>query len=262
MIISLLGEFAMSENTKLIAAKLKFAEQGRFLTGATHLPVDSRVPPGQGLVKGLPVLDLGVQPEIALSAWSLTIDGAVAQPLCLNHQDVARLPHSLVNVDIHCVTSWTRLDSHWEGVLLKDLLHRAQPDASARYVLLHCEDGYTVNLPLADLCGPHSLLASQFQGESITTEHGGPFRLVIPHLYFWKSPKWIRRIEFLVEEIPGFWEQRGYHMRGDPWKEERYGPKQPLPRSVPVESTQQPVFVPKKEPTVLSRVITWWKTYI
>lgn len=252
----------MSENTKLTAAKLKFAEEGRFLTGSTHLPADSRVPPGQGLVKGLPVLDLGVQPEISLKAWSLIIDGAVAHPVCLNHQDIAKLSRSLVNVDIHCVTSWTRLDSHWEGVLLKDLLQGVKPDARAGYVLLHCEDGYTVNLPLADLCGPHSLLAIKFEGEPITTEHGGPFRLVIPHLYFWKSPKWIRRIEFLVDEIPGFWEQRGYHMRGDPWKEERYGPKQPLPVPKPVVQQEQPVFVPKNKKTMLSRVVAWWKTYI
>ena len=245
----------MKNPEKLIAAKILFAEEGRFLTGRTALPEDSRVPPGQGLVKGLPILDLGVQPEIALDAWTLKMEGCVKNPLTLDNLDIRALPQTLIKADIHCVTSWTRLDSHWEGVLLSDLLKSVHVSERALYVLLHCEDGYTVNLLLSDLCAEQSMLAHTFDGEPISTEHGGPYRLVIPSLYFWKSPKWVRRIEFLEDKIPGYWEQRGYHDRGDPWKEQRYGPKQSLPRP-PEAAIAAPVFVTKKN--VWAKFVTWW----
>ncbi len=251
---------AVKDPGKLIAAKLKFAEEGRFLTGDKAQPGNSRIPPGQGLVKGLPVLDLGVQPEIAIEAWTLALEGCVRQPRVLDHQAIASLPQSRISADIHCVTSWTRLDSQWEGVLLTDLVAGLGIDERAPYVLLHCEDDYTVNVRLSDLLASQSMLAHTYDGAPISTEHGGPYRLVIPSLYFWKSPKWLRRIEFLQEKIPGYWEQRGYHDIGNPWREERYGPKQALPR--PAEPTQSPPAPAPQDHSRWRRFVTWFNTYV
>jgi len=124
--------------------------------------------------------------------------------------------------DIHCVTQWSRFDCRWEGVPVPVLLALVRPKPEARFVLLHAHDGYTTNLPLADLARAENLVAFRYAGEPLPRRHGGPLRLVVPHLYFWKSPKWLRRMEFLAADKPGFWEVRGYHRRGDPWAEERY----------------------------------------
>lgn len=250
----------MKNPEKLIASKMRAAETGRFLTGNADLVQGQRIPPGQGLVKGLPVLDLGITPEIDVHAWRLTLDGCVEAPVILDHAAIEALPQTLIKADIHCVTSWTRLDSQWQGVLLADLLMCVKINENVAHVLLHSDDGYTVNLRLSDLYESQSMLAHQFDGEPLSAEHGGPYRLVIPTLYFWKSPKWLTRIEFLEEKIPGFWEQRGYHDIGDPWREERYGPKQTLPKPPSEPAPEMPVVVSK--PSIWKQIKIWWTTYI
>ncbi len=209
-------------DSKLTTTKRRWAELGRFLTGRSSRPESDRLPPGQHLVKNWPVLDLGLTPEIAVSDWRLDVVGAVETPLHLDWQALMAMPQSDVVSDIHCVTTWSRYDNNWTGVATHDLLAAVNPRAEATFVLLGSYDGYTTNVPLADFAAADTLLAHAWQGEPLTTEHGGPLRLVVPHLYFWKSAKWINRIEFLTSEAPGFWERNGYHIYGDPWREQRY----------------------------------------
>lgn len=208
--------------TKLTLSKRRWAEQGKFLTGQTTRPETERLPPGQHLVKNWPVLDLGQQPVIRHENWRLDIKGAVENPVSLDWTAFEGLPESSKLSDIHCVTTWSRYDNHWSGVSTHDLLDLVMPEPEAGFVLLTSYDGYTTNLPLADFASPDAILATHWEGLPITAEHGGPMRLVVPHLYFWKSAKWLNRIEFIKADMAGFWERNGYHMRGDPWREERY----------------------------------------
>ena len=207
---------------KLIETKRKWASEGRLLTGATAEPV-VRLPPGQREVKNWPILDLGIQPEVTTANWKLEIDGLVETPTTLDFAAFMALPQVEMTSDIHCVTQWSRFDNSWVGVATRELLARVRPLPEARFVIQTSYDGYTTNLPLADFAGEDVLLAHRWEGEDIAREHGGPVRLVLPRLYFWKSAKWLTKLSFVAEDQPGFWEVRGYHMRGDPWKEERYG---------------------------------------
>ena len=210
------------DETKLTKTKSRWAELGKFLTGTTARPEDTRLPPGQHLVRNWPVLDLGQTPAIARAAWRLEIAGAVALPTSWTWHDFVSAPQSRKRSDIHCVTTWSRYDNRWEGVSTRDLLDRVMPRPEANFVMLTSYDGYTTNLPLADFAAEDAILATHWEGRPISAEHGGPMRLVVPHLYFWKSAKWLTRIDFLPGDQAGFWERNGYHMRGDPWAEERY----------------------------------------
>lgn len=211
-----------SPETKLTLSKRRWAEQGKFLTGKISRPETDRLPPGQHLVTNWPVLDLGQQPRIQQSEWTLQIVGGVENPVKLDWDAFHQLPQSRKLSDIHCVTTWSRYDNRWQGVSTHDLLDLVMPRPEANFVMLTSYDGYTTNLPLADFASEDGILATAWEGEPLTRDHGGPMRLVIPHLYFWKSAKWLRRIEFLVGDQAGFWEKNGYHMLGDPWREQRY----------------------------------------
>jgi DMSO/TMAO reductase YedYZ molybdopterin-dependent catalytic subunit len=185
----------------------------------------ARVPPGQSRTRKWPVLDAAGPPRIAPEKWKLKVFGNVAQPVEFSWEEFQRLPRVKVFADFHCVTRWSRLSNLWEGVSTRELLGRAGGATSeARYVLAHGYDGsWTTNLPLADFLAEDALVAFLHDGEPISLEHGGPARLIIPRLYAWKSAKWLAGLELLNEDRAGFWERNGYHMRGDPWREERYG---------------------------------------
>ncbi|HEX2582412.1 MAG TPA: sulfite oxidase-like oxidoreductase [Dongiaceae bacterium] len=208
---------------KLIASKEKWAREGRSLTGRHGRKDEERLPPGQRLVTNWPVLDLGVQPHVPLERWQLQIDGLVDHPVTLGWEEFNKLRQSESLSDIHCVTTWSRYDNHWRGVSAFDLIQLVKPQPAARYVIFHSYDNYTTNLPLHEFADEDVLLATHWEGKPITREHGGPVRVVVPKLYFWKSAKWVKRIEFSDRDRPGFWEVRGYHNHGDPWDEERYG---------------------------------------
>ena len=182
----------------------------------------NRLPPGQKVVEDWPVLTYGGIPNIDLEKWSLRIFGAVEEEVEFTWPEFTALPTTKVNCDIHCVTAWSRMDNEFEGVLFQELLNHFKPLPSATQVMAHCYGGYTTNVALQDLMAEGVLLAYKHDGKALTPAHGGPLRLVIPHLYFWKSAKWVRGLEFMERDRPGFWEMYGYHMRGDPWKEERY----------------------------------------
>jgi len=211
-----------AEASKLTRTKQRWAREGRFLTGATARPETERLPPGQHLVRDWPVLDLGQHPNVSQARWQLKIDGAVDHPGEWDWEAFKKLPQSKSMSDIHCVTSWSRYDNDWKGVATRDILDDVMPKAEARFVVLHSYDGYTTNITIDDFASEHAILAHSWQGKPLTREHGGPMRLVVPHLYFWKSAKWLKRIEFLREDRPGFWEVNGYHNRADPWLEQRY----------------------------------------
>ena len=216
---SMLGRF----KAKLIETKQRWAREERLITGKRADAEHRRLPPGQREVKNWPVLDLGVQPDVPAGRWRLDIDGAVEAPLSWSWADFAAQPQADIVSDIHCVTAWSRYDNRWTGVTTRHLLDLIKPRPDARFVIEHSYDGYTTNVPLADFAGEDVILAHSWQGRPLTREHGGPVRLVLPALYFWKSAKWLSRLEFVAEDRASFWEQRGYHMRGDPWAEERYG---------------------------------------
>jgi len=209
--------------TKLIAAKERWAREGRLLTGKPSRREEDRLPPGQRKVTDWPVLDLGVKPNIPLAQWRLSIDGLVEQSMRLDWDAFQALPQSDLMSDIHCVTAWSRFDNRWRGVAVMDLLERVQPKPEANFVVLHSFDTYTTNLPLEEFAMEGALLATHWEGKPLTIDHGGPVRAIVPQLYFWKSAKWLKRIEFIAADRPGFWEERGYHNFGDPWREQRYG---------------------------------------
>ena len=184
-----------------------------------------RVPPGQFVTGDFPVLTAGPTQRTALEKWSLVLEGASgAQPIA--HWDwtqFSALPQTERTFDIHCVTKWSKLDTRWRGVSFDDLLQAAGLTAPpTAYVMAHCDGGYTTNVPVADLVGGQAMVVTHFDGSPIPAVHGGPARLLVPHLYFWKSAKWVRRLMFMERDAPGFWEQRGYHIYGDPWREQRY----------------------------------------
>jgi DMSO/TMAO reductase YedYZ molybdopterin-dependent catalytic subunit len=209
-------------DSKLTRSKEKWAREGRFLTGKTARPEDQRLPPGQHLTRDWPVLDLGVEPPVTRERWRLDVYGAIATPVFWSFDEFAAQKQTRFVSDIHCVTTWSRYDNQWDGLATRELLDICQPREDARYVVLHSYDGYTTNLALEDFAAEDALLAHSWSGQPLTKEHGGPVRLVVPHLYFWKSAKWLQAIEFRTEDAPGFWETRGYHNRGDPWAEQRY----------------------------------------
>ncbi|MCB9763358.1 MAG: sulfite oxidase-like oxidoreductase [Alphaproteobacteria bacterium] len=183
-----------------------------------------RLPPGQRLVRGWPVLHEGSVPRFDPSTWRLRVWGACEAPLALDWDAFSALPTFETTQDFHCVTTWSRYDNRWGGVSVQELLLRAKPRADARFVLLHSYDGvgYTTNLALSDFDRRENLIATHHDGAPITPEHGGPVRAVVHHLYAWKSAKWLSGIELLTEDQRGFWEVRGYHNHADPWLEERY----------------------------------------
>ncbi|MGQ9584977.1 MAG: sulfite oxidase-like oxidoreductase [Anaerolineae bacterium] len=181
-----------------------------------------RVPPGQHVVERLPVLHYGGVPRVDLATWDFRVFGLVEEERRWTYPEFTQLPAKRVMVDVHCVTRWSVLDTIWEGVPFQELVQHIRPLPEARFVLVHAEAGFTTNLPLEDLMRENVLLAWRYNDEPLTPEHGYPLRLVVPHLYFWKSAKWVRGLEFLAQDRPGFWESYGYHIRGDPWKEERF----------------------------------------
>jgi DMSO/TMAO reductase YedYZ molybdopterin-dependent catalytic subunit len=186
-------------------------------------PEADRVPPGQYVTAKWPVLHYGTVPNVPRHKWRLRIFGLIdREPIGLGWQDLMALPQTTITEDIHCVTTWTRLGAQFEGVPFTEILTLAQPRPEATHVMIHGEHNYTTNLALADLALPNVILAHRADGKDLEPDHGGPVRLVVPHLYFWKSAKWITGVEFLDRDRPGFWESYGYHMRGDPWTEERY----------------------------------------
>ncbi len=207
---------------KLIRTKEQWAKSGRGLTGTVVSPEERR-PPGQRVTEDFPVLDLGIQPNLSQAEWSLTVAGQVAHPIKWTWADLLALPQVTRANDIHCVTTWSRYDNEWKGVAMRTLLDAIKPNPAAKFLMLKSYDGYATNVPLADVDRDDVLIAHTWQGQPLAREHGGPVRLVIPHLYFWKSAKWLRHITVMEKDQPGYWEARGYHMRGDPWREERYG---------------------------------------
>jgi len=209
-------------DSKLTRTKQLWAEAGKFLTGHAARPESERLPPGQHLVKNWPVLDLGQQPAVPKESWRLDIDGEVDRPQSWTWQSFMGQPQISAVSDIHCVTTWSRYDNTWQGVSTHQLMDAVGVRDSARFVLFTSYDGYTTNMAVADFASSGALLAHSWEGEPLTVEHGAPVRLVVPHLYFWKSPKWIRRIEFATADHKGFWEVRGYNNHADPWTEERY----------------------------------------
>jgi len=207
---------------KLVRTKEQWAKDGRALTGKTASHSE-RLPPGQRLTKDFPVLDLGIQPNLTQAEWSLTVAGQVAKPLKWDWKGFMALPQQTFVNDIHCVTTWSRYDNTWQGVPMRALLKEAGVMPTTKFLMLRSFDGYSTNVPMADVDRDDVFLGHTWNGAPLAREHGGPVRMVIPHLYFWKSAKWLRHITFMEKDQPGYWEARGYHMRGDPWTEERYG---------------------------------------
>ena len=195
----------------------------RGFRGRRTVPADekNRVPPGQYVTEGFPVLSAGPTPHTPLTEWTFSIRQGSETLKSWTWSELQELPAATVTADIHCVTRWSKLDTEWRGVSVETLLDQVRHD-DARYVMAFSDGGYTTNLPLADVVGGRAWVASSYAGAPLDPEHGGPARLLVPHLYFWKSAKWIRGLELMDEDEPGFWETYGYHMYGDPWKEQRY----------------------------------------
>jgi DMSO/TMAO reductase YedYZ molybdopterin-dependent catalytic subunit len=182
----------------------------------------ARLPPGQYLTDRFPVLHVGDVPRYEPGTWNLVINGLVEREVSLSFDELKALPATTITTDIHCVTKWSKFDTAWTGVKVTELFALAGVKPAANHVLAHAEYGYTANLPLADIVRDESMVVYAFDGADIEPIHGGPVRLLVPHLYFWKSPKWLRGLELRAEDTPGFWEQNGYHIYGDPWREQRY----------------------------------------
>ncbi|MFD2610957.1 sulfite oxidase-like oxidoreductase [Paenibacillus gansuensis] len=189
----------------------------------TYEGVQDRVPPGQRLTDGFPVLHHGSVPYYNdMSKWNLRVFGLVEEEVTFSYKQFLALPKQEFKNDIHCVTTWSKLANVWEGVAVRTIMEKVKLKPEAKYVMLHAEEGWTTNLPVEDFLAETSFLGFRHNGQLLTPEHGYPVRMVVPHLYFWKSAKWLRGIEFMPKDKPGFWERNGYHMYGDPWKEERY----------------------------------------
>jgi len=182
----------------------------------------ARLPPGQYLTERFPVLHVGDVPTYAPGEWNLTIAGLVDEPMVLSFEELCAFEQVVITTDIHCVTKWSMFDTTWRGVRVRDLLAAAKVSPGATHLMGHAEYGYTANLPLADATRDDAIVAWEFNGEPLESVHGGPVRLVVPHLYFWKSPKWLRGLEPMTGDKPGFWERNGYHMYGDPFLEQRH----------------------------------------
>jgi DMSO/TMAO reductase YedYZ molybdopterin-dependent catalytic subunit len=183
---------------------------------------DPTVPPGQTLTTGFPVLHVGDVPSFDRATWRLRLYGLVEEPFELSFDELRALPSSEWRGDIHCVTRWSKKNTIWRGVRFADLVQRGKPKPQVTHVIQHADNAYTTNLPLAAMLGDDCLVAYEFDGQALEPIHGGPVRMLVPKLYFWKSAKWIKGLEFLDRDIKGFWETRGYNNDADPWKEERY----------------------------------------
>jgi DMSO/TMAO reductase YedYZ molybdopterin-dependent catalytic subunit len=180
------------------------------------------LPPGQSLTLKWPVLHEGEVPRFDPARWDFRVFGMVENPIRLTWDEFQKLPRIRIRADFHCVTAWSKLDNEWEGVPFRAVAELAQPRPEARFVMVHADPGYTTNVPLADLMRDNVILADWHAPEPLTPEHGAPLRLIVPHLYAWKSAKWVRGLEFLERDRPGYWERVGYHMYGDPFREQRY----------------------------------------
>jgi DMSO/TMAO reductase YedYZ molybdopterin-dependent catalytic subunit len=212
-----------SAPAKLTQVKQRWADEGKGLTREPATSATRRLPPGQHLVNDFPVVDLGTRPHVAPSDWSLKVGGAVQQPLHWNWDTLLRQPQEERVNDFHCVTFWSRFDNVWSGVPIRQVLATTRPRPEARFVIIRGFDGYTTNLPIEILDRDDVLLATHWQGQPLTREHGAPARLVVPGRYFWKSAKWIRSMHFSDRDMKGYWESHGNHNQGDPWREQRYG---------------------------------------
>ena len=191
---------------------------------------ENRLPKGQALTERFPILHEGEVPTYQLEEWSFRIFGEVEKEVVLTYQDILDMPQTTVTSDIHCVTRWSKFDTSFTGVLVKDFLKELKINPTGSFVMIHGDHDYTANVLLEDLLDDNVLLAHSYNGEKLTNKHGWPLRLVLPKLYFWKSVKWIRGFEFMKENKPGFWEQNGFHMNGDPFKEERFSDEDlPIP---------------------------------
>ncbi|HZI94048.1 MAG TPA: sulfite oxidase-like oxidoreductase [Patescibacteria group bacterium] len=183
----------------------------------------NRLPPGQTVTEKWPVLTYGETPRIDTSVWRFKLTGLVDEPTELAWDDLMALPSIRITCDMHCVTRWSKFNSSFEGARVRDLLSMARPRPGATHVMAQSYGGYTTNIPLPDLMGDDVLLAYRYDGKPLEPDHGGPCRLLVPKLYLWKSAKWVNGFELMDKDRPGFWERAGYHMYGDPWKEERHG---------------------------------------
>ena len=199
----------------------RFVSRGFVGRGQPEESAD-RVPPGQYVTDDFPVLSAGPTPRTPTHEWTFIIDGLVREPVTWSWDEFFGLSVDSYVADIHCVTKWSKLDTSWEGVSLDILLGQVQLDDRAEFATVFCDGGYTTNLALADLVNGQAFVAHRYDGQPLAPEHGGPARLVVPHLYFWKSAKWVRGLRIEADDRPGFWESAGYHNRGDPWKEQRY----------------------------------------
>jgi DMSO/TMAO reductase YedYZ molybdopterin-dependent catalytic subunit len=184
--------------------------------------VAARLPPGQYRTDDFPVLSMGPTPDVDLSAWKFTLSNGLKPIASWTWSEFERLPRTRWRGDIHCVTKWSKFDTPWEGVGIDDLFMAAGVTSPSPYALALSYDGYDTNVPVADLAGGRAMIATRFEGAPLLAEHGGPARLLVPHLYFWKSAKWLKELRFTQKNEAGFWELRGYHMYGDPWREQRY----------------------------------------
>jgi DMSO/TMAO reductase YedYZ molybdopterin-dependent catalytic subunit len=214
----------MQDRDKLQSERIKNAEDvGAGVIVSSDTRRAERLPPNQARTKKWPVLDAQGPPRIDIDTWTLGISGLVKSELSFDWKEFRALPRVRVFADMHCVTRWSRLGNVWEGVATREILRRAEALPEARFVVVHGYDhGFTTNVPLEALASDDVLLADTHDGQPISLEHGGPLRLVVPRLYAWKSAKWVKRIELVSEDEPGFWERAGYHDVGDPWKEERF----------------------------------------
>jgi len=203
---------------------LKRVERLKRVKNVPDSPGNDRVPPGQFVTEKFPVLHYGSVPTYKdLTTWDFRVFGLVEQALRLSWDDLMRLPQKTQTVDIHCVTRWSKLGTAWTGIPWRDLMQIIAVKPEATHVMAHCEYGFTANVSLDVLDDDDTLLAFMYGGQPLEPEHGYPLRLLVPKKYFWKSAKWLRGVEFMAEDRPGFWERNGYHMEGDPWKEERFG---------------------------------------
>jgi DMSO/TMAO reductase YedYZ molybdopterin-dependent catalytic subunit len=195
----------------------------RGFTGRQQSPAATkRLPPGQHLVENFPVLSAGPTPRIPTDRWTFTLKIGPRAVRVWTWMEFLALPQTELTHDIHCVTTWSKFDTRWSGVLINDLLDDAGIEPPTQHVLAHSFDGYSTNVPLGDVVGRKAMVALRYDGKPLETDHGGPARLLVPHLYFWKSAKWVKELQFTPREEAGFWELRGYHIYGDPWREQRY----------------------------------------
>ena len=215
----------MTDKTKMeraIEGKARLREKlGQALPRA--LGGRDRLPPGQHLVQNFPILDLGIHPRFDAANWRFRVEGEVENPIDLSWEEFTALPKAVQTSDFHCVTTWSKYDVTWGGVKFSTLVDMVRPTANATHLIQACSDDYTTNLPLDELSGSDVMVAYELEGQPLSIEHGGPVRMIVPHLYAWKSSKFLNRFVFQDHDTPGFWEIRGYHNRGCPWKEERFG---------------------------------------